>query len=203
SILKKNNTKLPSVFVEKMCFSHFQKWRHEKAPTLFWPDRVKIPIRSVKLIAPVNDNSVLRFAQGTPGFVKRTTFKEVHVYPKADGKGFVPVFIPYWRGDKPLGMAEVLPVSKHVKILRKRSIIKTVKPLSTGHPPGYYCLYELGQVQPYLLPPHIAKKEEAIASFGIKKSGIKPRWPDLIKALGYELPHPPSIKPQSQSPHQA
>ncbi|MGN6552628.1 MAG: type II CRISPR RNA-guided endonuclease Cas9 [Verrucomicrobiota bacterium] len=203
ALLKKTNNKLPSVFVEKMCFSHFQKWRHEKAPTFFWPDRVKIPIRSVKLIAPVNDNSVLRFAQGTPGFVKRTTFKEVHVYPKADGKGFVPVFIPYWRGDKPLGMAEVLPGSKPVTILRKRSIIKTVKPLSTGHPPGYYCLYELGQVQPYLLPPHIAKKEEAIASFGIKKSGIKPRWPDLIKALGYELPHPPSIKPQSQSPHQA
>ena len=199
TLLKKTNNKLPPAFVEKLCFSHFQQWREDKAPAFFWPEKVKIPIRSVKLIAPVNDDSVLRFAKGTPGFVKRTTFKEVHIYRRADGQGFVPVFVPYWKGDKPLGIDEALPDSKPVTILRKRSIIKTVKSLSTGHPAGVYCLYELGQIQPYLLPPHIAKKEEAIESFGIKKSGIKPRWADLIKALGYELPHPPSVKPQSES----
>ena len=179
-LLKKTNNKLPASFVKKLCFSHFQKWREDEAPAFTWPKTVKIPIRNVKLIAPVNDDSVLRFAPGTPGFVKRTTFKEVHIYPNADKKGFVPVFVPYWKGDKPVGIDQILPGSKPVAVLRKRSIIKTFKPLSTGHPPGIYCLYELGQVQPYLLPPHIAKKEEAIESFGIKKSGIKPRWPDLI-----------------------
>jgi 5-methylcytosine-specific restriction endonuclease McrA len=194
-LLKKTNSKLPATFVEKLCFSHFQKWREDEAPAFTWPKTVKIPIRNVKLIAPVNDDSVLRFAPGTPGFVKRKTFKEVHIYLNADKKGFVPVFVPYWKGDKPVGIDQILPGSKPVAVLRKRSIIKTIKPLSTGHPPGNYCLYELGQVQPYLLPPHIAKKEEAIESFGIKKSGIKPRWPDLIRALGYELPHPPPVKP--------
>ena len=195
-VLKKTNNKLPAVFIEKLCFSHFQKWRADAAPAFTWPQKVRIPIRSVKLIAPVNDDTVLGFAPGTPGFVKRTTFKEVHIYPNADKKSFAPVFVPYWKGDKAVGLDLILPGSKPVAILRKRSIIKTIKPLSTGHPPGDYCLYELGQVQPYLLPPHIAKKEEAIESFGIKKSGIKPRWADLIRALGYELPHPPSIEPQ-------
>jgi len=196
ALLKKTNNRLPSAFIDKLCFSNFQKWRDAEAPTFTWPKPVKIPIRNVKLIAPVNDNSVLRFAPGTSGFVKRTTFKEVHIYPSADKKSFVPVFVPYWKGDKPVGFDQILPGSKPVVILRKRSIIKTIKPLSTGHPPGNYCLYELGQVQPYLLPPHIAKNEEAIESFGIKKSGIKPRWADLIRALGYELPHPPLVKPQ-------
>ena len=203
ALLKKTNNKLPATFINKLCFSDFQKWREDKAPLFTWPKTVKIPIRNVKLIAPVNDDSVLRFAQGTPGFVKRTTFKEVHIYPNADKKGFVPVFVPYWKKDKRVGLDQVLPGSKPVAILRKRSIIKTIKPLSTGHPPGDYCLYELGQVQPYLLPPHIAKKEEALESFGIKKSGIKPRWADLIRALGHELPHPPFAKPQSESPHKA
>jgi hypothetical protein len=201
--LKKTSNKLPVAFVERLCFSHFQKWREEKAPAFAWPSSVKIPIRSVKLIAPVNDDSVLRCTRGTPGYVKRTTFKEVHIYPKADNKGFVPVFVPYWKGDKPVGLNDILPGSKPVVILRKRAIIRTLKPLSTGHPAGIYCLYELGQVQPYLLPPHIAKKEEAIESFGIKKSGIKPRWPDLIRALGYELPHPPSPESQSSGSVQA
>jgi hypothetical protein len=201
--LKRTNNKLPASFTEKLCFANFQSWRARKVPTFTWPQTVKIPIRSLKLIAPINDNSVVPFAPGTPGYVKRTTFKEVRVYPRADGKGFVPVFVPFWERDKPLGLDQALPGSSPVAVLRKKSIIKTVKALPTGHPPGLYCLYELGQVQPYLLPPHVAKNENAIVGFGIKKSGIKPRWHDLIRALGYELPHPPFAQPQSQGAAEA
>ena len=200
ALLKQTKDKLPSGFIGKLCFSHFQSWREAvrgDAATIFtWPAEIKIPIQSVKLVAPANDATVVAFAPGTNGFVKRNTFREVRIYPAADGKGFVPVFVPYWRADKLIGIEDAATGSRPVAVLRKQEVLQTVKPLSTGHPPGHYCLYELGQVQAYLLPPHVAKKEEAIISFGIKKSGIKPRWPDLIRALGYELPHSPSPQPQ-------
>ncbi len=198
ALLKQSKDKLPGTFIEKLCFAHFQSWREairRDASTGFsWPSVVRIPIRAVKLVAPANDATVVPFAPGTNGFVKRNTFREVRIYPAADGKGFVPVFVPFWKGDKLIGIENAVPGSRPVAVLRKQDVIQTVKPLSTGHQPGHYCLYELGQVQPYLLPSHIAKKEEALVSFGIKKSGIKPRWPDLIRALGYELPHPPSTQ---------
>ncbi len=205
-LLKKTKDKLPESFIARLCFSHFQAWREaviRETAVPPWPDSVKISIRSVKLVAPANDSTVVPFAPGTKGFVKRATFREVRIHPSADGKGFVPVFVPYWKGDKLIGIENALPASSPVAVLRKRDVIQTVKPLPTGHPPGHYCLYELGQVQPYLLPPHVAKKEEAIVSFGIKKSGIKPRWADLIRAMGYELPHPPPAQPSSAGPDQA
>ena len=195
--LKRTKNCVPEAFTRKLCFSHYQKWKADGAPPFHWPDEPKIPIRNVKLISVKDDTAVTPFAPGTHGYVKRTGFKEVRVHLAEDGKSFVPVFVPYWKGDKPLHERPIKVEGKPVAVVRRGMVVETKKPLSTGQPPGKYRVLITGQVQISLLPHHIANKEEAVVSFGFKKSGIKPVWPDFIRALGYELPHPPSPQPPS------
>ena len=197
--LKRTKDKLPEAFTKKLCFSDFQKWRSGGAPTFHWPKEIRIPIRNVRIIAVKDDAAVVPFSPGTHAFVKRQGFKEVQVFLAADEKSFVPVFIPYWKGDVLVSEKPIKQNTRPIVIIRRGMVVETKKPFSTGQPPGNYRILVTGQNQLRLLPHHVANKEEAVLSFGLGKKGMQPYWPDFIRALGYELPHPPSIKPQSES----
>ncbi len=196
--LKKTKGCVPESFTRKLCFSHFQRWRADGAPGFLWPEHVKIPIRSVRLISVKDDKAVVPFSPGTHAYVKRTGFKEVRIHLAEDGKSYVPVFVPYWKGDKPLCERPIQPGTKPAAVIRRGMVVETSKPFSTGQPAGKYRVLVTGQNQLRLLPHHVANKEEAIVSFGLGKKGLQPYWSDFIRALGYELPHPPSA--QSPSP---
>ena len=200
--LKKTKGLLPESFTQKLCFSHFQKWRAAAAPAFYWPDTIKIPIRNVRLISVKDDTAVMPFSPGTHAYVKRTGFKEVRIHLSDDGKRFVPVFIPHWKGDKPLCEKPIQKI-KPIAVIRRGMIVETKKPFSTGQLPGKYRILVTGQIQLRLLPHNVANKEEAIVSFGFGKKGIQPCWSDFVRALGYELPHPPSAQPQSAHPTEA
>jgi hypothetical protein len=201
--LKKNKGCLPASFTNRLCFSHFQHWRTKQAPPFTWPERVKIPIRSVRLVSVKDDSAVVPFSPGTHAYVKRTGFKEVLIYPAADGSGFVPVFAPYFNADKPVPQRPIRPAAKPVAIIRKGQIVKLRKPLAAGAPAGRYRVLVMGQAQVKLLPPHVANKDEAKIAFRLPRSGLQPHWPEFIRCLGYELPHPPLAQPQSSRPAEA
>jgi hypothetical protein len=195
--LKRSNKCVPENFTSKLCFSHFQKWRADECPDFYWPKEVKIPIRSVRLISVKDDTAVVPFSPGTHAFVKRTGFKEVQVFLAADEKSFVPVFIPHWKNDKLVCETPIKLNSKPVVVIRRGLVVETKKPFSTGQPIGKYRVLSTRQAQLTLLPHHIANNKEAIGSFGLGKVGLQPAWSDFIRVLGYELPHPPSVKPES------
>ncbi len=202
SELKKTRGCLPESFTRKLCFSHFQRWRADAAPQFQWPSQVKIPIRSVRLISVKDDAAVAPFSPGTHAYVKRTGFKEVQIHLAEDGESFVPVFIPYWKGDT-LTNAKPVRNGKPIAVIRAGMVVETKKPFSTGQPAGKYRLLATGQKQLRLLPHHIANKEEAILSFGLGKKGLQPYWPDFIRALGYELPHSSFAQSQPSCPPEA
>jgi hypothetical protein len=194
--LKKTKGCVTESFTRKLCFSHFQKWRQDDCPEFYWPKEVKIPIRSVRWIAVNDDAAVVPFSPGTHAFVKRTSFKEVQVFLAADEKSFVPVFIPHWKNDKLVCETPIKQNTKPVVIIRRGMVVETKKAFSAGQPAGKYRVLATSQLQLRLLPHHVANKEEAIVSFGMGKKGVQPMWADFIRVLGYELPHPPSVKPQ-------
>jgi hypothetical protein len=81
--------------------------------------------------------------------------------------------------------------------------VQTVKPFSNGQPAGKYRILVTGQAQLRLIPHHLADTEEACLAAGLPKKGLQPYWPDFIRVLGYELPHPPSAQPKSPDSGQA
>ncbi len=201
--LKQNRGCVPESFTNKLCFSHYQHWCANNTPPFAWPKKIKIPIRSVRLISVKDDTAVVPFSLGTHAYVKRTRFKEVRIHMAEDGKRFVPVFIPYWKEDKPLCEEPIRTNRRPLAVIRRGMVIETKNPFSTGQPPGKYRVLTTGQKQLRLLPHHVANKVEAILSFGLGKKGLQPYWPDFIRALGYELPHPPSAQSQSAGPAEA
>jgi hypothetical protein len=198
--LRKSNKCVPESFTRKLCFAHFQKWREDNCPEFYWPKDIKIPIRNVRLTSVKDDTAVVPFSSGTHAFVKRTGFKEVRIYLAEDGNRFVPVFVPYWKGDKPICETPIKAGEKPVTVLRRGMVVETKKPFSTGQPAGKYRILVTGQNQLRILPHHVANKEEAIFSFGLGKKGLQPYWPDFIRALGHELPHPSPVKPHPSGP---
>jgi hypothetical protein len=201
--LKRTKGCVPESFTRKLCFSDFQQWRAELAPSFAWPKTVKIPIRSVRLISVKDDTAVVPFSAGTHAFVKRTGFKEVQIFLAEDAKSFVPVFVPYWKGDRPICERSIKPGERPVTVIRRGMVVETVRPFSSGQPAGKYRVLATGQNQLRLLPHYVANREEAILSFGLGKKGLQPYWPDFIRALGHELPHSPSVKPKSASAAEA
>lgn len=193
--LKRTKNCVPENFTRKLCFSHFQKWRQDDCPEFYWPKEIKIPIRNVRLISVKDDTAVVPFSSGTHAFVKRTGFKEVQVFLAEDEKSFVPVFIPYWKGDKLVCEKPIKQNAKPVVVIRRGMVVEAKKAFSAGQPPGKYRVLVTSQMQLKLLPHHVANKEEAIVSFGLGKKGLQPMWADFIRVLGHELPHPPSVKP--------
>ncbi len=198
--LKMTKGCLPANFTRKLCFSHFQKWRADDAPAFSWPKEIKIPIRNVRLISVKDDTAVMPFSPGTHAYVKRTTYKEVRIHISADGKKFVPALMPYWKHDKPVCNEAINADLGIVTTIKKGQIVELKKPLSAGYKAGRYIVTDFGQVQVIILPHYMADNNDARVSFGLPKTGIKPRWHEFVNCLGYELPHPPSA--QSQPPGQ-
>lgn len=197
--LKTTKGCLPDAFTRKLCFSHFQHWRATNETEFFWPKKIKIPIRSVRLISLKNDKAVMPASSGTNAFVKRTEFKEVRIHLSSDGKQYVPVFVPWWKSDKPFsnyeGTWNLIPICT----IRRGTIIQTIKPFSNGRGPGKYRIGTAEQKQLQLLPYYLANTKEALIAADLPESGLRPYWSDFLRALGYELPHPPS--PQSGPAH--
>jgi hypothetical protein len=201
-ILKSTKGKLPTAFVQRLCFSHFQQWREEKSGHFEWPKQVKIPIRSVKYIGVHDDKAVSPASPGTHGFVARGGFKEVRIFRASDGKSWVPVFVPYWKGDR-LIHDQPYQAGKPNQVIRIGDLVALANGYGPNNPPGIYRVVSTMQKQIQLLPPHIADTKEALKASGYLENGVNLRWPAFFKATGYELPHPPFVKSQSESPHQA
>jgi RuvC endonuclease subdomain 3/HNH endonuclease len=197
--LKKTKGCLPETFTQRLCFSHFQTWRASGAPEFHWPSSVRIPIRSVRLISLKDDTAVAPFSTGTHAFVKRTGFREVHIYPSKDGKSLVPVFIPYWKGDKPISAQPIREGEAPIAILRRGQIVKLKKAVGAKGPPGSYRVVSTMQDKPQIIPSHIARDKKALLAFGYFENGVNVSWPVFLNALGYEPPHPPSAQPKSST----
>jgi hypothetical protein len=201
--LKKTKGNVPEGFTKKLCFAHFQKWRVDGCPDFHWPKEIKIPVRNVRLISVKDDTAVVPFSPGTHAYVKRTGFKEVQVFLAEDGKSFVPVFVPYWKNDKRLWEGTIKVDSKPISTIRRGSIVMLRKPTGPKNPPGTYRVSTTMQDNIQLIPAHIAKDKEALLSSGFLANGVTISWKTFFNAVGYELPHPPPLKSQSESPRQA
>ena len=186
--LKRTKGCVPESFTEKLCFAHFQKWRADQCPEFYWPKEIKIPIRSVRLISVKDDTAVMSASPGTHAFVKRTGFKEVHIYPTADKKGFVRVFIPFWKNDKPISDKPIPEDAKPVAIIRRGMIIELQKKDGGKHPSGKYRVVTTMQGQIQLIPAHIKKDKTALLASGFLENGVNFSWDTFIKALGNESP---------------
>ena len=194
--MKATQGKLPEPFVARLCFAEFQQWRAGGFPEFRWPAAVKIPIRHLRIVSVKDDTAVMPAAPGTHAFIKRGGFREVRIHVSEDGKALVPVFVPHWRDDKPLA-SQPWTAGKPLAVIRKGMVVTTVKAFSSGAPPGKYRVLRIGQEQAKVLPPHVANNGDSITAFGLPASGVQPYWPDFLKALGYELPHPASAQPES------
>jgi hypothetical protein len=188
SELKKNKGCVPESFTKKLCFAHFQKWRADECPEFYWPKEIKIPIRSVRLISVKDDTAVVPFSPGTHAYVKRTGFKEVHIYPTADKKGFVRVFIPYWKNDKPISDKPIPEDAKPIAVIRRGMIVELQKKEGGKHPSGKYRVTTTMQAQIQLIPAHIKKDKTALLASGFLENGVNFSWDTFINALGHESP---------------
>lgn len=197
--LKPTKGCLPSAFTQKLCFSHFQHWRATHETEFFWPKKIKIPIRNVRLVSLKDDKAVMRASPGTNAFVKRTEFKEVRIHLSSDGQQYVPVFVPWWKNDKPFSNYEGTWNPAPVCTIRRGAIVQTILPISKAEKPGKYRVLSTKQDQVEITRDYLANTPEACLSAGLPKSGLQPSWKTFLRALGYELPHPPS--PQSGSAH--
>ena len=193
--LKKTKNCVPESFTSKLCFSHFQKWRQDDCPEFYWPKEIKIPIRNVRLISVKDDTAVVPFSSGTHAYVKRTTYKEVRIHISADGGKFIPALVPYWKHDKPVCNEAINTELGIIATIKKGQVVELKKALSAGYKPGRYIVTDFGQVQVIILPDYMADNDDARIGFGLPKTGIKPRWHEFVSCLGYELPHPPPVKP--------
>jgi hypothetical protein len=192
AVVKKCRGFLPAGFTGRLCFAHYQRWLALGAHGFNWPKNIKIPIRSVKLISVKDDNSVAPFAPGTKGFVKRTGFREVRIHLSEDGKSFVPVFVPYWKGDRPFAANPYK--GNAIAAVRSGMVVDIVQPFGSGYPKGRYRIITTGQKQVRVVPAHLQAGEDIMEAIGLPKKGLQPYWPDFIRALGYESSHHPSAQ---------
>lgn len=185
---------IPADFQTRICFSHYQKWSHERPARFDFPKHVVIPITRVRYRQPVNDNSVAVGPKTIPGwaggrvYVKRDGYREVRLMPYARGTGVVPVFVPLWRKDKPFSAYEFTTDGKPLLTIRKSQVIRLRNDYSPSYPAGDYLVEVLGEHQVTLNKPHIANTKEARIANDFPATGFKPYWHKLIPALGFEFP---------------
>lgn len=196
--LKQSKGCVPQRFTSRLCFAHFQQWRERAkagADAAFdWPEEVRIPICSVKLISVKDDTAVAPASPGTPGFVKRTGFKEVRIHHAKDGKRFVPVFVPYWKNDKPIADGEF--VGQPIAVIRRGETVNLRKATGPKNPPGIYRVSTTMQDNIQLIPSHLAKDKESLLASGFLANGVTISWKSFLSAAGYELPHTASAQPE-------
>ncbi len=194
--LKANKGRLPEAFQEKLCFSDFQRWRADEAPSFRWPEKIVIPIKRVGYIGVEDDSAVAPASPGTHGYVARGSFREVRLHPAEDGKALVPVFVPMWRLDKPIPKAPINPHSEPIVTIRRGQIVEIKNSPGRNTPLGKYRVASTMQQNIKLLPVHLADQKASLKASGYLENGVNISWDTFIKSAGYELPHPPSVKPQ-------
>ncbi len=197
--LKRTKNCVPESFTRKLCFSHFQKWRQDDCPEFYWPKEIKIPIRNVRLISVKDDTAVVPFSPGTHAYVRRKGFKEVQVFLAEDAKSYVPVFIPYWKKDKPISSKPVKVDSKPIAIIRRGGIVTLKKVSGPKNPIGNYRVVSTMQAKISLVPTHIQDTPEALLASGLLANGVNISWQTFFTAAGYELPPSPSVKSEDRS----
>lgn len=195
--LKKTKGCLPEAFTSKVCFSHFQKWRADDAREFAWPERVKIPIRNVKLISVKDDQAVMLIGTQTRSYVKRNGYREVRICVSSDGKKLVPVLIPRWKRDHAVMKYPIQPDIRPFQILRINDTVHLVLPAGDGKPMGKYRITSTKQAEIRLVPVHIADDHVALRAAGFSKGGLRLTWPQFFRCAGYELPHHPSNQAKS------
>jgi len=201
--IKANKNCLPEAFQKRLCFSDFQRWRADDAPSFRWPEKIIIPIKRVGYIGVEDDSAVAPASPGTHGYVARGSFREVRLHPSEDGKSLVPVFVPLWRLDKPIPKAPIRPNSEPVATIRRGQTVEIKNSPGRNTPLGKYRVASTMQQNIKLLPVHLADIKESLKASGFLENGVNISWDTFIKSAGYELPHPPSVKPQPESPNQA
>lgn len=208
--------KLPSDFMNRLCFSAFQQWR---APLGVWeqlrkaapgtprpvlddplmPSRVVIPIKSLRVLVTENRQQLMPAnvpgREGGRAMVERKEYREVRLMAlKGKPDEVVPVFVPMWKGDtsySPYCAIEFLDMAAKPKaVFRKRQII-TLAIACGDKPAGNYVLLALNPSgQAHLCPPYVASTPQAQTAHGLSKSGWKPLWKTLIPCLagGFRFP---------------
>lgn len=87
-------------FFNKLCFSHFQRWRalgeNMEVENFKWPVKVKIPIRNVRIQSQKNEDAVMEIRPKT--YVARTGYKGLAIYKTLEGKR-IGIYVPYWKTD--------------------------------------------------------------------------------------------------------
>ena len=90
---------MPESFTKSFAFHIFNNGER-KMPGIYWPKEIKIPIRSVRLYRRERRHGGCSVQPRHTCLCKTNRLQRSAVYLAEDGKSFVPVFIPYWKGDK-------------------------------------------------------------------------------------------------------
>ncbi len=205
--------KLPPDFRDRLCFAAFQRWRARLAsrtegtkpgagdhksrmPGLLepkMPDRVVIPVGSLRMLVTENAGQLrptkIPGRNGQPAYVERKEWREARLVPlKGHPNEVVPVFVPMWRGEtevySPFALLDILDLHARPRMILKKGQRVELVVACGGKPAGAYILTELnpsGQV--HLIPPHVAKTDDAQAAFGLSLSGWRPSWKTMVPCL--------------------
>lgn len=202
---------LPGKFISKLCFSEYQQWmasQKTSAPLDFrWPKHVRIPFKSVRVIADDGDGAMFETKLGSKTFVSQTEFKEVRMFLPPDGKKFVAQFVRPWVRKNQVEKSTIPEGSKLICTFRRGDILvmkkaDTERKIETQSRWILKKTFSSGRVS--ILPSHLSNDRDVLISLGFDPINfLRISMNDLMRVLGHELPHPPSVKPQPQSPHQA
>ena len=105
--------------------------------------------------------------------------------------------------DKPIPKAPIKLDSGPVAVIRRGQTVEIQNSPGCNTPVGKYRVASTMQQNIKLLPLHLADLKESLKASGFLENGVNISWDTFIRSAGYELPHPPSAKPQSASPNQA
>lgn len=195
---------MPEGFINRLCFSHFQRWRALGGASFAWPDRVKIRIRSVRYRRVKDPDAVMGLRrnrkQKNPDdgpFVNRTGFREAWIVLKPDGSLDSVVRVPHFHGD-PLAPREKRPANAIV--IRRGGVVRLKKAPYPGAPAGEWRVLVTGESQVKLVPALLAKgfksnEDKALAyrSWGIPETGWNPAWKTLVQYLDLAVDKPPLL----------
>jgi hypothetical protein len=140
---------------------------------------------------------------GSKTYVSQTEFKEVRVFLPPNGKKFITQFVRPWVRKGIAEQSSIPEGSKHICTLTKGDILvmknaDLEKKIEAGTRWILKKTFSSGRVS--ILPSHLSPNREVLISLGFDPINfLRISMNDLMRVLGHELPHPPSVKPQSES----
>jgi hypothetical protein len=81
-------------------------------------------------------------------------------------------------------------------VIRRGQTVEIKNSPGRNTPVGKYRVASTMQQNIKLLPVYLADIKEALKASGFLENGVNISWDTFIKSAGYELPHPPPVKPQ-------